>query len=345
MRKVTKRISAGCTLVILIVFVTFMPGLPWSAKSIHFVKKLRAKADMKVSAWQGTPPGLISLTGKIVARKGALRGAEVEVLDSASGWASLTDGRGEFVLRDVVWYPRATYTVLIKANDYQARQAKVIAPSTYPDGGVLNVGELGFDKGCQIDAAGLPGKNSVSYIESDGHNLDYYKGLFNELTAGKQTDEERLEAISRFVASKLISGESGEPGFVYKSGPPRNILENGSRYCGDLAVAMAVIAEAGNYKARVLDLIDAASQPSAHMVTEIYYGERWHLYDPVTGSPVQIKDKRVLSYKEVRLGAEFISLRAMPQHLPKIPDRANDRMADLYGSGFHHYYYLKRQAK
>ena len=341
MRKATKRNSAGCALVILILVITFMPGLPWSARSIHFVKKLRAKAEMKVSTWKGIPPGLISLTGKVVGRKEALRGAEVEVLDSASGWASLTDEQGKFLLRGVIWYPRASYSVLIKANDYQVRQAKVIAPSTYPEGGILNIGELGFDKGCQIDATDLPGKNSISHIENDRHNFSYYKDLFNELTAEKQTDEEKLDAISRFVASKLIPCESVETDVYMKAGSPRHILENGSHYCGDLALAMAVIAEAGNYKTRMLDLIDAASQPSSHMVTEIYYGERWHLYDPIIGSSVRINEKRVLSYKEVRLDTDFKFPRAIPEHLPKIPNHQNNWITHLYGSGLHHYYYLR----
>lgn len=341
MRKVTKRVSAGCTLGVIILVITFMPGLPWSAKSIHFVKKLRAKAEMKVSTWRGTPPGLIGLTGRIVDRRQALRGAEVEVLDSVSGWASLTDEQGKFVLQDVIWYPQASYTVLIKPNHYQARQANVTAPSTYPEGGVLNIGELGFDKGCQIDTTDLPGKNSISYIENDRDNLAYYKKLFNDLTAGKQTDEEKLDAISRFVASKLLPYESARPDPKIKTGSPRHSLENGSHYCGNLALAMAVIAEAGNYKARMLDLIDSSSQPSAHMVTEIYYGEKWHLYDPIIGSSVRIKERRVLSYKEVRLEMDFKSQRAIPEHLPQIPIHQNNWIANLYGSGSHHYYYLR----
>lgn len=340
MRKATKRISAGCTLVILIVVIAFMPGLPWSAGNIHFVRKLRSKAEMTVSTWQGMPPGMISLTGKIVAKKEALKGAEVEVLDSVSGWASLTDEQGKFAVRDLIWYPRASYTVLIKPNDYQARQAKVIGPSTYPEGGVLNIGELIFDKSCHIDATDLPGKNSISYIDNDRDNLGYYKELFNELTVEKQTDEEKVDAIGRFVASKFIPSENVEPQTFTKAESPRQTLEKGSHYCGELAMAMAVISEAGNYKARMLDLINAASEPSAHMVVEIYYGERWHLYDPIIGSSVKVKGKRVLSYKEVRLDAEFESLRALPEHLPKFHYQTN-WIANLYSSGIFHYYHLR----
>ncbi|MFP5264240.1 MAG: carboxypeptidase-like regulatory domain-containing protein [Blastocatellia bacterium] len=211
MRKVTKRTSAACAAAALILVIAFTPGLPWSARAVHFVKRVRAKAEMRAFAWQGVRPALISLTGKVAARKGVLGGAEVEALDSASGWSSLTDEQGKFVLRDLTWYPRASYTVVIKPNDLQARQVKVTAPASYPEGGTLNIGEVGFDQGCPIDAGEVPGKNSISYVENDMRNLDYYKNLFDELTAEKQTDEERLDAISRFVASRLILDEKAEP--------------------------------------------------------------------------------------------------------------------------------------
>jgi transglutaminase-like putative cysteine protease len=296
---------------------------------------------MKVFTWRGVPPALISLTGKVAAKKEVLRSAEVEALDSISGWSSLTDEQGNFMLRDLTWYPRASYTVVIKPNDRQARQVKVIAPAIYPEGGTLNIGELGFDQGCVIDATELPGENSVSYIKNDMRDLAYYRELFNELTEGKQTDEEKLDAISRFVASKLILDEKIEPRAYLKPESPRHILEEGSRYCGELALALATIAEAGNYKARMLDLIDAASQPSSHMVTEVYYAERWHLYDPIIGAAVRVKEKRTVSYKEVRLDTDFKFQEAIPEHLPQIPDHQKNRMANLYASGFHHYYYLR----
>jgi hypothetical protein len=338
MRKVTKPAGIVMTLVLV---VAFTPGLPWSARAAHFVKRLRTKAEMRAFTWQGVRPALISLTGKVAARKGVLGGAEVEALDSVSGWSSLTDEQGKFVLRDLTWYPRASYTVVIKPSDHQARQVKVTAPASYPEGGTLNIGDVGFDQGCPIDAAEVPGKNSISYVENDIRNFAYYKNLFDELTAEKQTDEERLDAISRFVASRLILDGKAEPRAYLKHESPRQIIEEGSLYCGELALAMATIAEAGNYKARMLDLIDADSQPSAHMVTEVYYGESWHLYDPIVGAAVRIKEKGTSSYRDVRLDTDFKFQAALPEHLPRITNHGKNCMASLYGSGFHHYYYLR----
>jgi len=346
MKESGKRIFAGCAGIALIYALLFIPGFPGSARCRYFVNKLRAKAEMKVSAWQGVTPGLISLSGRVVGGNGVLRGAEVEVLDSISGWASLSDEQGKFVVRDLMWYPEATYRVLVKPNDYQVRELKVVAPSAYPDGGILNVGDLRFDRLCKIDATELRGRNSVSHIDYDGHNLDYYKELFAELTAGKQTDEEKVDALSRYVASRLIPGEGGrevEPALYIGPESPRDILEKGTRYCGELASALATLAEAGNYKTRMVDLIDAASRPSAHMVTEIYYGERWHLYDPIIGAVSRSEGSGIASYKELRLDTAFRLPAAVPEHLPKIFGHPKDRMAEIYRSGSYHYYYLRRR--
>src|ERR1044071_5555349 len=179
MKKANKQVAAALAGVALILGLMFMPGLPWSARCRHFVKKLRAKADMKVSAWQGVPPRFISLSGRVINKKEGLRGAEVEALDSASGWASLTDQQDKFVLPDVIWYPQASYIILIKSNDYQIRQVKVRAPESYPEGGIFNVGELNYEQNCMVDAIDLQGINSITYLEYDKRNLDYYKDLFN----------------------------------------------------------------------------------------------------------------------------------------------------------------------
>ncbi len=341
MKKANKQVAAALAGVALILCLMLMPGLPWSARCRHFIKKLRAKADMKVSAWQGVPPRFISLSGRIINKKESLKGAEVEALDSASGWASLTDWQGRFVLPDVVWYPQASYIIVIKSNDYQIRQVRVSAPESYPEGGILNVGELVYEQSCKVDATDLQGINSISYIEYDRRNIDYYKELFNRLTAEKQGDEEKLEAISRYVASKLIKDETVEPALNANHESPRQILEQGSRYCGRLALALATIAEAGNYKTRMLDLVDETLHPSAHVVTEIYYADRWHLYDPIIGSVFRIKEDRIASYKEVRLNTDFRFPKTAPEHLPEIPDRQKNWMDDAYRSGLHHYYCFK----
>jgi hypothetical protein len=181
---------------------------------------------MKVSAWQGKTPRLFSLSGRLITdqlNKEPLKGAEIEVLDSLSGWASMTNEKGEFIIRDVLWYPEASYSLVITANLYQVRLLQVAGPRDYPDIEIHNLGELEFDRGCRIDQTDLPGRNSVTYIEFDRQNIEYYRELFAELTKGKETDEEKLSAINRFVATRFMPS-----GFTGRYLLPKQVLEKGT---------------------------------------------------------------------------------------------------------------------
>jgi hypothetical protein len=297
MKKKRSWILAALLMSLVVGFLS--PGLPWSARCHHILNRLMTKAEMKAYAWQGVSPKLISLSGRIVGRDRPLKGAEIEALDSASGWAAITNEEGRFVLPDVMWYPGAQYVLLVKANDYQERALRLQASATYPGDGIQNIGELRFDLGFKFDRD-MPGQNSVSYIEYDESNADYYKELFARLTASKPTNEEKLAAATRYVAGKLISnaiaGRAESPRH-FNDESPRQILESGSLYCGKLSLALATVARAGNYKARLVNVVDAMIQPSAHMVTEIYYDDQWHLYDPTSGTGLHNKDGRTLSPK------------------------------------------------
>jgi hypothetical protein len=274
----------------------------------------------------------------------ALRGAQVEALDSISGWAALTDERGEFILPDLIWYPGARYRLIITANDYEARQLEVSLPARYPATGSVNLGELDSDRGCRIDSASLLGRNSISNVDYDGRNAEFYGRLFSDLTEISQTDEEKLDAINRYVATKLIRADADdnqESRLYLNYDAPRQVIERGTRYCGKLTLAFASIAEAGDYKTRLINLIDSGPQPTAHMVAEVYYGDRWHLYDPTAGVAFK-KDGRVASHKELRLDTRQVSV-GVPKHLPEAIEVGDDRLAGILRSGIHHYYYIDKR--
>ena len=339
-----RRCWIPAALLISLVVGFLSPGLPWSARCRHLRKRLVTKAQMKAYKWRGISPKLISLSGKIMGRDQPFKGAEIEALDSTSGWAATTDEDGGFVLPDLMWYPGAQYVLLVRANDYQERGLHVQAPVSYPENGIQNIGELRFDHGYKIDRD-IPGQNSLSYVEYDGKNNEYYKALFDRLTASSHTDEEKLVAAAKYVAGKLrsdvIAGNSESPRHLNDESP-RQILESGSRYCGKLSLALATIARAGNYKARLVNVIDAMIQPSAHMVTEIYYGDQWHLYDPTTGAGLRDKERsRTVSYKQLCLAVDSMSIDAVPDHLPKTHNSEADWLHNVYRSGFHHYYYFR----
>ncbi|MEW6730555.1 MAG: transglutaminase domain-containing protein [Acidobacteriota bacterium] len=306
------------------------------------LNRLIMQVESKVYALQGKAARLVSLQGLVVTKqlnKRVLIGAEVEALDSVSGWATLTDQEGKFILPQINWHPGARYTLAITANDYQVRQLDVDLPIDYPNSGIIDLGELEFDRGCTINPLDLPGRNSISHIEYDDANSAFYKNLFLELTSQVNSDEEKILQLTKYVASRLTTDIGAEN---YRT--PRPILEMGSRHCGKLTLALATLAEAGNYQTRIIDLIDSISQPNAHMVTEIYYGDRWHLYDPCGSKTFHKLADRVASYKELRLNTELVSTNTILQHSPIIPTHQENWLATLYRSGFHHYYYFKNRA-
>ncbi|HET9533191.1 MAG TPA: transglutaminase domain-containing protein [Blastocatellia bacterium] len=295
---------------------------------------------MKVSAWQGKTPRLFSLSGRLITNqinKEPLKGAEIEVLDSLSGWASMTNEKGEFTIRDVLWYPKASYSVVITANAYQVRLLQVAGPEDYPEIEIYNLGELEFDRGCRIDETDLPGRNSITYIEFDSENIEYYRELFAELTKGKENDEEKLLAINLFVASRFIPS-----GFTGRYLSPKQVLEKGTGSRGMLALTLGTIAGAGNYRTRMIDLIDEGLPPAAHMITEVYYGNGWHLYDPTTGVTYRNNYGTVASYKELRLDTNLISAELMSRPLSEVLNSPRNRGANVYQSGFHHYYCFRK---
>jgi transglutaminase superfamily protein len=338
-KKQSRRAAFSSIVVGVALLFAFTWRLPWSARWRHALSKMAVKMAMKVSAWQGVEPKLVSLSGRVIVerpRKDSIKGAQVEALDSTSGWASLTDEHGKFVLRDVTWYPSATYKLIVQANPYQSRQITVTVPTPYPESGILDLAELNFDDGCVVDPNELLGRNSISYLDFDAKNLAFYQQRFEEATRDKRTDEAKLEAINRYVATKFdLDMNDG------REEPPRSVLENGTAFCGKLALALATLAEAADYKSRLINVIYEAPQSVAHMVTEVFFGDRWHIYDATSSSAFRdiSHGNPVPGYKELRLNPGLVSFQ-VPEHLPAMNGVIG---SDIYKSGLHHYYYLRRR--
>ncbi len=326
---------------IMLLAMLFCPWLPWSARSYAVMNRLVKKSQVKIATLQGQKVKHIAIAGRIIKRlpnKQPLAGIDVAAIESISGWATLTDASGSFLLPDVLWYPGIKYTLLITVNEYQIRQLELNAQTNFPQQGIVNVGELSFEDGREISQANLLRQNSISHLKYDISNISYYQDLFNKLTANRATDEEKIEAINNYVAARLVISES-----PFSSKTPFATLSNGSSFCGDLALALATIAEAGNYKTRLIDMLDGEKQASSHMVTEIYYGDRWHLYDPTAGLSFRNADDSMASYKELAQEINFKFPISAPRHQPRIVNPAVDWMASLYHSGIHHCYYLDKK--
>src|SRR6185503_13556698 len=156
-----------------------------------------------LATWQGVEPRLISISGRIDAP-----GARVQALDSRSGWASLADDDGNFLLRDVMWYPNAEYDLIVSTDESAATMTTVRAPSTFPENGKFSIGDLDISRGASVDFESVIGNNSITWEDFDFKNTEYYKDLFDKLTSNKESDEEKFIAINAYVASKLNYAET-----------------------------------------------------------------------------------------------------------------------------------------
>jgi Transglutaminase-like superfamily len=331
MKKRGRRALIGLAGLGLIVTILFVPALPWSARNRHKLSKALASAEITLAELRGDRPTLATLSGCLIGRV-----ARLEILNSIGSWASLTDQQGRFSIPDVLWYPNATYELIITADAYSVRRIKLAAPSALPGDGVFNVGEINFETCEEIDVTGLFGLSSVSYQEYDKSNRDYYQELFKRLIAGKQSDADRMQAICEYVATRRNKNRQ----WTFDS--PRQVIEGGSEYCGNLALAMAAIVESADYKTRRVDVIER-TRTNTHVLVEVYYGNKWHLYDPTFGISFRTRFGEVASYKDIRLDSSLIRNDAFQGIKPKVAEWLWEWMPEVYSSGFHHFYYFRKK--
>ena len=309
----------------------FLPGLPWSARARHTLHRALIKAEIVLARWRGHEPRLVSLSGKI-----DVPGAQVEALDSRSGWATLADKDGRFTLPDEMWYPRASYDLVISSDHEHGEIIKVTAPEKLPDSGVIDLGQLHVDPSHALNLDALPGITSVTFANYDEANRPFYQELFDKLTANQASDTDKLNAIQNYMRTKRNFEETQR-----EVDSPRQVLERGSQYCGLLSTAMATLLATGHYQVHTIDLRDNQAAPLTHVIVEVYYDNAWHLYDPTYGVTFLNKAGNVESYRDVRLEPSIIT----PELLAGFPSQRRPNilalLSGVYNSGYHHYYYFK----
>src|SRR5262249_61510916 len=137
---------------------------------------------------------------------------------------------------------------------------------------------------------------------------EFYVDLDDGLTAGRDSDEQKLDAVNAFVGTRLNYEQTGKDLVS-----ARRVIEQGSQWCGHLAIAMATIIVTG-YPARILHLMDASTPPNTHAVVEVYYVGDWHLYDPTFGVRFLDETGQVASYRRLRLNPALISMGACDKY-------------------------------
>jgi transglutaminase superfamily protein len=338
MKKKSRRFLIACVTVAVLAAALLLPGLPWSARCRHMTRRAAARLGVSVASWRGSHPRPVSLSGHLTgggALAEALKGAQVVAIESASGYMAATDAEGRFTLPHLTWYPDAAYTLVVTADAYHARTFTLHAPPAYPDSGTVEAGDLRFEDGAEV----APSERPAHFLRYDRENRDYYRQLFERLTAGASGDHEKVAAVCRYVASRHNPNE--DP-FRFKSA--RQILECGAPHCSNLAFAMAAITAAGGYPSRTVHTSDTPDYAHTHVATEVFYGDAWHLYDPTYGVSFTDRAGDVASYRQLRLTPGLITPAAFARLDPAAAAAALGWMPAAYGSGLCQMYQVNEAA-
>ncbi len=312
-----------------------LPGFPWSARAHQTLRRVTTKLKIKTATWRSEKPQSVSISAKLRGSGAlieALKGAQVVALESTSGYAAMTDADGRFTLPHLTWYPNAQYNLIVSVDRYHTKHLKIIAPSSYPQEGIVDAGELNYEEGEEVDER----DNSARHLRVDVENDDYYRKLFDALTAHAGTDHEKIQAINKYVVTRHNPKENA---WGFKSA--RQIIERGAPHCSNLAFAMAIVCAAGGYPSRTIHTTDDIQYSNTHVAIEIYYGESWHLYDPTYGVFFPNEKGIVMSYKELRLNPDLITSEAFPKFEPDAISGILAWMPKTYSSGLHQLYQVK----
>ncbi len=332
--KRAKRIAVICIGLALALTALLWPGLPWSARVHRTLRRAGVKAQIKLAEWRGHNPRAALLKGRLIGDNEieAFTGARITAMESPSGYGALADAEGVFLLPHLIWYPDARYTLTVTTSSDQSKEIEVAAPAIYPEAGVIDLGDVRFTG----EEVSLP-EPGVRRMDYDEANDRFYRDTFDQITANAATDHEKIDAINRYVASKLdyeVKARSFDN--------PRRIIEGGAAYCVFLAEAMGAITESGHYPTRIVHLTDSPEYLHTHTVVEVYYADRWHIYDPTYGAHYLNRQNVAASYAELRLDPGLIRPDRFEKFDPEIYGEIFDWMPGVYRSGMHQIYKISR---
>jgi hypothetical protein len=88
---------------------------------------------------------------------------------------------------------------------------------------------------------------------------------------------------------------------------------------------------------------DGKNPLGSHIVVEVFYAGRWHLYDPMFGVKVENKDGTVASYEESCLEPGSISEELFPGVEPRVRAQLVPLLVGIYDSGYHHFFQIRKK--
>ena len=118
----------------------------------------------------------------------------------------------------------------------------------------------------------------VYYSKGMRHLLEKY---VTEATSDCSTDEEIIEAITRFTTSLIEKAPSDIDAMLF-GGTEEEIIARGSEWCTDIARVGCAVCQVANLPSRIVHLADTEKAYHGHTIIEAFRGGLWGAVDAET---------------------------------------------------------------
>ncbi len=286
-----------------------------------------ASYQNKLAHQIGVSPKEIVITGKT-----NVTGCLVNLVNPNSKWNVLTDNEGKFKLPEITWYPGKSYSLKFSLENNKSFPIEIFAPWEYPKSGNLDLGFI--DLALALKNQSLKQQPSYNSIPFDANNKEYYEQLYSNITNTICGEEEKIMALTKYVCQKRVEKKK----VSIDIWTPRQLLEPTEPFsytCGELSSALAHLAYVGNFKINYIDMIldiPTRHKPYTHVVVELYYQGKWHLYDPTFGTAYKNEKGEIASYQEIRLNPKILD---NPIRLYSEAKLHTNWLHNLYAEGVH----------
>jgi len=97
-----------------------------------------------------------------------------------------------------------------------------------------------------------------------------------------KTDAETVDNIIEHCRNIVINCETDTDDFVY-GGTEEDVIERTSYWCTDIARAACVLFQIAGFPSRIIVTVNTNFAYCGHIVTEVYYDDKWCATDPNAG--------------------------------------------------------------
>lgn len=133
---------------------------------------------------------------------------------------------------------------------------------------------------------------------------DYWSKLSDEILKGYK--EKNIQLTPHQMAMIFLKFMSDfDIGYPKGGAHPKFVVEEKIGACGTFTNVFNALMAANGFKARIINLYNYPTNELGHTVSEVYYDNKWHLYDTTfsayfTDDPSNVINPNVLSFEEIK---------------------------------------------